>query len=554
MRKLVLILVCIPCVIFSQNEISEKKLDSILLSYTNANKPGLAGGVIQNGTVLYLKGFGVEDVETLAPITIKTKFQVDDLAKQFTVFGIFILEKEGKLSLEDDIRKHLPNFPEYRYVVKIKHLLNHTSGLYNLDPLKELLSIEASDIFTHEDAIRIISSQKKLSFQPGTNFSYHRSDTEIILLTEIIKSASGMSFVEFAKKKMFEPLGMTNTLFDRNNSMLSHHAKSYTVAEEITYNPLTDYTLGVTNLYTTVEDLAKWFQLYSVNGEVSQLVKKLDAYARLDSGKEYAATWGKMTLGRYYDHPERGLQKMSWQFGLVGGYGANFFRFQSHDVIGFVLGNNNRYNGMPAMLLANQIVESAYTEPSEIAFDQIKFTSLSSKKLKKFEGIYWNKTNGLVRKIRFRNDTLRYMRLGSDRETSLLPRTKNKFQFFVNGDTESFVTFDDNGYQFSSLNSLPENFHKIEPIESADVNMEEYAGVFYNRELDLIYRFSIEDESLVATNFNSPKTQFFPIVKDNFRSNTFMLSGIKFLREENKVSGFEIHTDGINGLYFQKML
>ncbi len=555
MKRLSILLFLISQVAISQSYQLEKKFDSVLKNYYNTDKPGLAAGVLQNGKLLYLKGFGLEDVETKKYITPKTKFQVEDLAKQFTILAVLFLEKQGMLSLEDDIRKYLTELPEYEHVVKVKHLINHTSGLYNLDPIKELLSIHSNDTFTHEDAVKLIYSQKKLNFKPGSRFSYHRSDTELVLLTELVKSVSGDSFVSFTKEKLFKPMAMTNTTFCNDHSMMENMAKSYSVTETTTYNPMVDFTLGINNLYTTAEDFAKWFQLYSSSHEFSSLIKKLDNYVALDSGIEYASTWGKMTLGRYYDHPERGLPKMSWQYGLIGGYGANVFRFQSHNVISFVLGNNNRYNGMPAMTLANQIMEREYTEPAEIQYNKITFKKSAANKIKKFEGFYWDKTNGLVRQIYLRNDTLRYKRLNGNRETPLLAKSKNSFQLYLPGDTEVFVTFYKDRYEFSSLNSMPITYYKIDPVKQSMVDLDEYAGLFYNKEFDLVYRFEKDTNHLVASNFNSSATQFYPILKDNFRSNTFMLSGIKFLRDtSNKIRGFEIHTDGVNGLTFERIL
>ncbi len=553
MKKISSLIFLVSITVFSQNHLLEKKFDSILSSYTNSNKPGLAGGVLQNGKILYLKGFGVEDVETNKLITSKTKFQVGDLAKQFTVLSLLLLEKEGKLSLEDNVRKHIPILPKYQYPLKVKHLLNHSSGLHVLYPLKELLNVRQDDLFTHDDALRIISLQQKLNFKPGTQFSYHSSNTEIILMVEIIKSISKQSFEDFTKKHVFESLEMRNTSFNTPRGMLKNLAKSYSIGNDIRYNPVNDLTLGISNLYTTAEDFSKWFQLYSGNHKLSSLINKLDKYVTLDSGKEYASTWGKVTLGRYFDHPERGLKKMSWQYGLIGGYGANVFRFQSHNVIAFVLGNNNRYNGMPAGSMANQILEKEFTEPAEIDYSKIKVKSLSKKEMKKFEGFYWDRTNSLVREIYLKNDTLRYKRLNGNAETPLLALTKNKFQFYLQGDTEVIIRFNKNNFKLSSLNSDESTYDKISLINSTDVNLKEYVGDYYNKELGVVLNFTLKKDSLVVSNFKTEPIQFYPIVKDAFRSNTYIYSGIQFTRNNKIVNGFNINTDGVKNLFFRKI-
>ena len=376
-------------------------------------------------------------------------------------------------------------------------------------------------------------------------------------MVELIANVSGQSFIEFTKKNIFEPLKMHNTTFNNDRKMLSNLAKSYALTDEsISYNPINDLTLGATNLYTTAEDLAKWFQAFYKKGKIFDIVQQLDTYVMLDNGKEYASTWGKMTLGRYFDHPERGLKKMAWQYGLKGGYGCNMFRFHSHNLISFVLGNNNRYNGMPAGQLANVIMEDYFTEPPEIDYSKINFKSIATKKLKVFEGTYWDKTNGIVRELYVKNDTLRYKRLNNNIETPLLALSDNKFQFYLRGDTEIFITIYKDHFVVSSLGSDPNRYDKIEPDAIAvDLHLEDYLGTFYNEELGIGYTFTSKDKLLTGTNFRTGNTTFYPIVKDAFRSNTYMLSGIHFIRnEQGQVISFRIDTDGVSGLYFKKLI
>lgn len=553
MKKVTIFFLLMCCKSFSQTKNLEKKFDSVLATYKSKDKPGLAGGVIQDGKLLYLKGFGVSDIETKEKITPQTKFQVDDLAKQFTALSILILEKEGKLSLEDDVRKYLPNLPKYKYVLRVKHLLNHSSGLHSIHPIKELLSIRQNDVFTHREALKIISAQQKLNFEPGTQFSYHLSDTEVILMVEIVKAVSKTSFQEFIKKHLFEPLRMKNTSFTNSRTMLSKLAKSYQIQEKITYHPVNDLTIGVTNLYTIAEDFAKFYQAFYNDSKLSTLVKKLDTYVTLDSGKEYNSTWGKMTLGSYFDHPERGLPKMSWHFGLAGGYGANVFRFQSHNVVSFVLGNNNRYNGMPAMNLAYQILEDRFTEPPQIDYSKIKYKKLSNNQLKKHEGVYWDKSNSIVREIYVKNDTLRCKLLSNNRETALLPISKNKFQFYLQGDTEVFITFIKGKFEYSSLGSDAKTYTKVDVIPTSQLNLNDYVGSFYSKEYDVVLHFSVKENKLILSNFKTNDITFYPIVKDAFKSNTYIYSGIQFTRNNGFVNGFTINTDGVVNLEFVKI-
>jgi len=524
------------------------------MQWKDDTKPGIAAGVVNNGKVTYLKGFGSTDIENNIKITPQTKFQVDDLAKQFTVLSVLKLIEDEKLSLEDDIRQYITNLPKYTYTIKVKHLLNHSSGLHNLDPIKELLGIQSYDVFTQEHALKLITSQKVLNFKPGTAFSYHRSDTEIILLSEIVAKASGQSFKSYTKQHIFKPLGMTNTAFDNERERLRNTAKSYQVAEHIYDHPINDLTLGATNLYTTAEDLANWFLNYSKpSSSVGQLVKTLDTYVTLDNGKTAASSWGILTYGRYYDHLERGLESI-WQFGLINGYGSNIFRFHTKNFVSFVLGNNNRYNGMPAMTMAYKELADDFPKPESVDIATAKIKKRSIENFKTFEGFYWNPANGLAREIVVKNDTLRYKRLENNRETTLLPIGENTFQFVVDSDDEITIEFSSDQFSIISGVSHSKVYNAYLPIKVSEIELTNYAGLYYNEELDITYTFYVEDHKLMAKNLKNGTTEFFSIIDDTFRSNTFMLSGITFKRNNQKeINGFAINTDGISNLFFKKL-
>ena len=553
MKKIAFILLaCISPFLWTQNE---QKFDSIFSQWEDKNVPGVAAGVIQNGNVIYLKGFGAANIESQKKITPQTKFMVGDLSKQFTVLSLLVLEDQGKISFEDDIRKYLSELPEYKTPIKIKHLLNHSSGLNNLDPVKLLLGIRENDVFTKEDALKTISTQKELNFEPGTDFSFFQSDTEVILMAELVAKVSGQSFTDFTVENAFKPLGMHNTLFNNNKKLLENAAQSYQIGEQTNHNPINDHTLGVTNLYTTAEDLARYYTNFTnPTSKIGYLVKKLDTYVTRNDGKPYVSFWGKMTYGRYFDHPERGL-KMSWHFGLVGGYACNVFRYHDKNLISFVLGNNNRYNGMPAGQMASVIMENDYTEPPEINYDKIKSKKLSSRQLKLHEGYYYDSKNHLTRHIKLENDTLRYIRLESNRNSALIPLSNNTFQMLVPGDNKLLVRFsDDRKKLFSvSMNDSDELIsHNFEPVSS--ISIDDYEGLYHNDNMDITFTFESNGNNLIAENFKTGTTEFFPIIKDKFRSNTYMLSGIKFSRDsQGKVNGFSIHTDGVNGLFFNKL-
>ncbi len=559
-KKIVIKLFILTSFIFysnvkAQDKVNPAVFDEIFKEWENSTKPGVAAGVVSNGKVIYLKGFGNADVQNNIKITPQTKFQIDDFAKQFTILAILLLEQEGKISFEDDIRKYIPKLPNYKHTLKIKHLLNHSSGLNNLNIIKELSGYRSGDVFTQLDALKLIGSQKQLNYIPGTDFSYLNSDTEIILFAEIITTASKKSFIEYTSENIFKPLQMNNTAFNNERNLLENIAISYEVGEQLKYNPVNDLTIGATNLFASAEDLAKWYLSYTKPSVLKQLINKLDTHVTLDNGKKFNSSWGTMTYGRYFDHSERGIQKM-WQYGLIGGYASNIFRFYTEELTTFVIGNNNRYNGSPAMQTAYKFLENVFTEPAIIDFSKIKLKKISNKSLKKHEGFYWDKKSGLARQIYVKNDTLRYKRLESNRETLLVPLGKNKFQFMVNSDDKIILEFNNEKRTISIIigNSDKILYNKYKPEEYSNDKLNNYTGTFYSKELDIVYTFALENSNLVSQNLRNGTTQFYSIKNDIFRSNTLTLSSIKFVRNtKNKIIGFTINTDGIKDLYFDKI-
>ncbi len=146
------------------------KVDKLLGKYDFKNGPGLSLAVIKDGVVVYKKGLGIANLEYGVPITTSTVFQVASVSKQFTVISILLLEQDGKLSIDDDIRKYLPEMPDYGHKITLRNLANHTSGIRDNTDLANLIGTSEADLFSNEEAVRLITSQKGLNFIPGNEF------------------------------------------------------------------------------------------------------------------------------------------------------------------------------------------------------------------------------------------------------------------------------------------------------------------------------------------------------------------------------------------------
>src|SRR5687767_3664181 len=229
-------------------------------AWSSTDSPGCALGVARNGQVVFENGYGMANLETETPITPASIFHVASVSKQFTGMAIALLARDGKLSLDDDVRKYITELPNYGHRITIRHLLNHTSGLRDQwDLLFMARGRFEENRITEADVLEIVARQKALNFVPGTEYLY--SNTGYTLSAIIVKRVSGKSLREFADERIFKPLGMSDTHFHDDYTMVvKRRAAGYARRPAGGWRvSLPNYdTYGATSLFTTVGDLLRW--------------------------------------------------------------------------------------------------------------------------------------------------------------------------------------------------------------------------------------------------------------------------------------------------------
>lgn len=245
---------------YSQSQINKeagRKIDSIFASYSSQT-PGAAIVVVKDGKVVFKKGYGTANLNYNIPITTQTVFDIASVSKQFTAFTIYLLESEGKLSFEDEVKKYIPELPDYAEKIKIKHLLAHTGGLRDQGALGSIAGYLLTDMTTTQQILKMLNRQSGLLFTPGSAFAYCNSG--YVLLAEIVQRITGKTFSAYTKEKIFIPLGMNATLFcDDYQLVIKNKADSYEKNKNAYYyKPSLSTTPGPSGLLTTVEDLVKW--------------------------------------------------------------------------------------------------------------------------------------------------------------------------------------------------------------------------------------------------------------------------------------------------------
>jgi CubicO group peptidase (beta-lactamase class C family) len=297
-------------------------VDQMLSRYNGATpSPGCAAAVIRNGEVSFKNGYGYADLERDVKITPTSVFYLASLSKQFTAMSIVLLAQQGKLSLDDDVRKWIPHVTDsVGATITLRHMLWHTSGLRDYFTLLALQGWASDGPYTEAQLIDLVSRQKALNFRPGERFGY--SNTGYALLGVVVKKASGMSLREFARQNIFDPLGMKNTQFrDDHRMLIKNRALGYDPADSRYRLNLPELdVVGDGGAFSTVEDLALWdanFDSGKVGGKEG--VAMMQSAGRLSSGQGtgYALGLNVSMLG--------GAQAIGMG-GTYGGYSSSYVR------------------------------------------------------------------------------------------------------------------------------------------------------------------------------------------------------------------------------------
>lgn len=235
------------------------RIDAIFAPFDTTASPGCALGVSRNGKVVYARGYGMANFESDAAISPDSIFHVASISKQFAAFSVALLAADGKLSLDDEVRKHLPEIPDFGKRVTVRHLMHHTSGLRDQWALLDMAGWRDDDLITEDDVLRIVARQRALNFDPGAEYLY--SNSGFTLLAIIVKRVSGQSLRAFAEARIFKPLGMTETHFhDDHTEIVRRRTSAYSTRAGGGWRvsiPVFD-TYGATSLFTTVGDLLEW--------------------------------------------------------------------------------------------------------------------------------------------------------------------------------------------------------------------------------------------------------------------------------------------------------
>lgn len=531
------------------SDILEKQIDSIFSNYDDLNKPGASVAVVNDGKIVFKKGYGSANLEYGIRNTPSTVFHIASVSKQFTVFSILLLEKKGKLNFDDDIRKYIPEVPDFGKTITLRHLASHTSGMRDQWNLLNMAGWRMDDVITKEHILKLVSKQKELNFNPGEEYLY--CNTGFTLLAEVVARISGKTFAEFTKTNIFNPLKMSKTLFyDDHEKIVKDRAYSYYQnGDGYKKSVLNFANVGATSLFTTVEDLSLWSMNF-ITPKVGDknIINKMNALAVLNNGNNFGGAYGQFV------NTYKGLNQIQ-HGGADAGYRSYLGRFPDQKFAVVVFSNSASSNpGGLSLQVADLYLKDFLEKPiKKKEKAEIKgFITLGTEQLEKFSGNYWNEAGVYARRIYVKNDTLRYFR--NERSESLLaPLSKNEFQmlnvavdlkvkFKGKGSSRTMIVTIDGGDPISSDEFTPPNYNSN--------TLKEFNGIFYSEELSTYYTIKNDEEKLILMHSRMPDFDIMPIKNDMFSNNGI----VKFERNKSgEITGFRTSNGRVRNLLFRKI-
>jgi CubicO group peptidase (beta-lactamase class C family) len=528
-----------------------QKIDQVFAIKSTDPTPGFTVGIVRNDSLIFAKGYGMANLEYGIPNTPESVYHMASVSKQFTAYAILLLEKSGRLQLNDDIRKYLSWFPDLKQTITITHLMNHTSGIRDQWDLNFISGRRTDDVITQDYLINLLSRQQGLNFKPGAEFSY--SNSNYTLMAEIVKSITGQSFRRFADSAIFKPLGMTVThVHDDHTEMVPARAYSYRPLDMRRYaNSVLNFAnAGATSLFTNIPDMSKWIMnFYNPKIGGNDVLQKLTTKGVLNNGNRipYAA-------GIIVD--EYNGKKRFYHNGADAGY-RTFVSVFPEERMGFMVFSNlatvnigakaaeltNLF--MPALAdggkkkvdsslakWADTVAIARYMGPY-ISDDGVQYSYAL-----KGEQVYLTSAAGSQLLARGQRDTL-----------FMISNPDARFLFSGNPATGAVVDY----YGLEGHKRLKRYTPATKDTVQMGKELKDYVGTYHSPEVDFAYTLVLENNGLQLMSHQSftAKSTLEYITKDHFRIGNLFLRFPRNARGE--ISRFELSTGRTKHMVFNKV-
>lgn len=526
---------------------SAKKADVFLSQWDKNDMPGCGVGVIKDGKLIYKRAFGMANLDYDVPNTTLTLFNLASASKPFTAMSIALLAQQGKLSLDDDIRKYVPELPKYDETITIRHLLHHTSGIREYQALIFFGGISPDNALNDKTILNMLARQKNISFKPGAKHQYSNSNYH--LLGIIVGRVSGKSLRIFAEENIFKPLGMKNTrFFDNRNEVVKNRASGYMVGSDKKIRARASLfdLVGGGGVLTTIEDLYLWDQnFYEPKVGNKELIELLTTPGILNGGEKLDYAFG-LWRNKY-----KGLSVIKHS-GNMSGYRAQIISFPEQKFTVIALSNNSAI--FPSVIvekLADIYLEGqlkpAVPSQKTVAETLPPAISLSEKEALRYAGIYANQETGKVFKLSFKDGKLINSGLFGN-EIPVMPISEKRLLLVESTNvTELNPVFNTSGtiseIKILTKSGKPDIFVPVKPPFDSPQQLSEYAGIYYSDEFNADYKILLKGNNLVfqiGENFEAPLTAAYA---DFFTTAGGQINLVFSRDDKGKITGFMFNSE-----------
>ena len=494
------------------------QVDRLFGSQSNPTSPGCAVAVMKDGHLAYEHGYGMADLDHNVKITRATVFYVGSMSKQFTAMAILMLVQDGKISLEDPIRKYVPEVPDFGVPITLREMLAHTSGLRDYEQLLwfDGWRLDSPDLLTDDDVLYIVSRQKELNFPPGTDYAY--SNTNYELLGQVIGRVSGQSLQQFTTTRIFEPLDMLHTHFRQNHGeVIRDLATPYEDGHGVFLVSVPNYdTVGATNLVTTLEDLARWDQnLYLGRIGGSDLVRELLEPGTLKDG--IPLTYGNGWFVNTVD----GLKIEETGAAGDAGYLAGMTRFPDQHLSVAILCNSTSVDPQALGIRIGDVylngrVSTAIATAKAPARAQLR---LPPGRFVKFVGTYIAPGENFVLRIRQRPDGLwaQWFWGASSIDGPIEALAENRLRFpgieEMDFGIHGSVILKDRG---SGMRLRSTEYTRVPEYQPTAADLLQFSGTYSSKELDVPLEVTLDGPRLSLHKPKTPPCPLLALARDLF--------------------------------------
>jgi len=525
---------------YAQDKTAE--IDNIF-NWTKPNEPGCAVAASQNGKVVVNNAYGSADLERDVPITPNTVFDAGSVRKQFVAAALLLLVEERKLSLADDVRKYIPQLPDYGHKITVDHLLTHTSGIRDWQPL---LNLAGGD----PDAMTVILRQRELNFAPGEEWSY--SNSGYVLLPEIVARVSGMLFSEFVRQRLFEPLGMKMTTYvDDPLNLIKNRALAY--KKEASGWKMDMYLGkdrgGAGALFTTASDLVTWNDALTNNRLGAFVTQKLQEPAILNNGRKLSYARGLQV------EPFRRGGQLVWHSGGAAGYSTIAGRLPEQ---GLSVAITCNADGSARAAYAGRIfdlflplsgISEANTPAGNAGGAGVAPGDLSGR-----AGLFFDEKTGQPLRLALNNNTLAIagggplVALANDR----FRNQRASLSFMSEAEFElRFLSADE--FEIKTKEGATTRYRRAQPFTPTAADLQAFAGRYKSDELMAVFELTPGKDGLQGRANDAPGE---PLVFKPVDRDTFQFAGVilRFTRDKaGKVVGLDFSNPVLRKVKFTRL-